>query len=118
MTIYTLSNEDVHGVCGHKFPLLHAINDNYDRSAVVEVPITVTQAPFHPTQPQEHATIPSSHCPRVGKFRDHTYCSQYYDCVLGELGTIESTEMHCDRSQAFDETTQTCVDKSHVPGCA
>lgn len=124
MTTYTLSNEDVHGVCGKKFPLLHAINDNYDHTAVADKPSDhpVTNGPgviVNPTQPTGPVTpVPGTHCPNgEGKYRDHTYCYTYYDCVKGDFGAIEAIELHCDRSQAFDEVTKTCVDKSHVAGC-
>lgn len=116
MSIYTLSNEDVHGTCGKKYPLVHAIVDNYNKADVHEVPIT-TFAPHVTNPPTPPPTIPGIFkCPHEGKFRDLQYCFKYYDCAKGDFG-IEQTVMHCERHEAFDETTQKCVDAKTVPGC-
>jgi len=114
---HSIDTDDFRDECGlGKFPLLRAINDNYDRSALVEV--TVTQSPFHPTQPQEYVPIPGSHCPRVGKFPNLIYCSMYYDCRVGEFGVLEANIMSCGTHEAFDETLSACVERTKVEGCA
>ncbi|KAH9425676.1 hypothetical protein DERP_004892 [Dermatophagoides pteronyssinus] len=116
MSVYTLSNEDVHGVCGDKNPLLHAINSNYFRGIVTE-PTVVTVTPV--THTTEHVTdIPGVfHCHQEGFFRDKTYCAKYYECKKGDFG-LEQTVHHCpNHSQAFDEVSRTCVDHTKIPGC-
>lgn len=116
MSVYTLSNEDVHGVCGSKNPLLHAINSNYYRGEVTEAPYTTLAPVIHTT---EHVTdIPGVFkCHAVGKYRDPVYCFKYYICTKGDFGNFESVVQYCDRSQAFDNESETCVDRSKVPGC-
>lgn len=117
MSVYTLSNEDVHGTCGKKYPLLHAIVDNYNRESVTEKPHTTMGPPVtHPATPPP--TVPGVFkCAHEGKFRDHQYCFKYYECVKGEFGGFEQTVMNCERHQAFDEHLQKCVDAKTVPGC-
>ncbi|KAH9391593.1 hypothetical protein TYRP_022773, partial [Tyrophagus putrescentiae] len=104
LSVYSISNEDVHGVCGQKNPLLHAINAHYWRGAVTEGPT-----------PPNHFTPGPTEAP--GKFRDPVYCFKYYDCEKGEFGGFESTVFYCERHQAWDEHAQKCVDAKTVPGC-
>ena len=116
LSIFTLSNEDSHGTCGKKYPLLHSIVENYNHDPIDEVPITTIPPPTpHPTEVV--TDIPGVFkCHSVGKFRDHEYCFKYYDCVMGDFG-LESTVMYCERHQAFDEKTYKCVEASQIPGC-
>lgn len=117
VSVYTLSNEDTHGTCGKKYPLVHALVENYNKADIHEVPITTLSPPVThaPTAPP---TIPGVFkCSHEGKFRDHQYCFKYYDCAKGDFGGFEQTVMHCERHQAFDEHTQKCVDAKLVPGC-
>lgn len=118
MSIYTLSNEDVHGTCGKKYPLVHAIVENYNHENIPEKPI-VTIAPPTTHKPEHITDVPGIFtCHTAGKFRDHEYCFKYYDCEKNDFGGLEKTNLNCERHQAFDETTQKCVDAKLVPGCA
>ena len=116
VTVYTLSNEDVHGTCGKKYPLLHAIVDNYNHDAVAEVPITTIAPSVHST---ETVTDPPGvfRCHSEGKYRDHLFCFKYYECVKNEFGNFDMTVEYCDRHQAWDESNKKCVDPKTISGC-
>lgn len=116
ISVYTLSNEDTHGVCGTKNPLLHAINSNYFKGPVTEPPMTTLAPVTHTTH--KITDIPGVfHCHQEGLFRDKLYCEKYYECQNGDFG-LEMTVHYCDsHNLAFDEVTKKCIDHTKVPGC-
>lgn len=113
MTTYTLSNEDVHGICGQPNPLLKAINENYNHDVVTEQ--TVKPMPTTTTRPTDIPDV--FKCRSEGFFRDKTYCQKYYECKKGDFG-LELTIHYCkDERLAFDEKTNQCIDRDQIPGC-
>ena len=116
VSIFTLSNEDVHGTCGTKYPLVHAIVNNYNHETIPEKPIVTIAPPTHTPEKPPTPPVGVFVCPKEGKFRDHQYCSKYYDCAKGDFG-FEQTIMHCERHEAFDEHLLKCVDAKTIPGC-
>lgn len=113
MSVYTMSNEDVHGICGEKNPLLKSINEHYVKTAVTDGPLP-TPPTAAPTQAP--VTVPGA-CTHEGYIRDPVYCFTYYHCKKGDFGTYEREILHCTRHEAFDEKEGKCVDRSKVPGC-
>lgn len=116
ISLYSLSNEDVHGTCGKKNPLLHAINDNYNVHAVTEAPVVTITPPAKVTSAPVTNPPGVIVCTKEGFLRDPIYCSTYYECVKGDFG-LEKIMHTCQRPEVFDVTTSKCVDRSKVPGC-
>ena len=112
IAVYALANDDFRGLCGKKFPLLHAINDNLNRDDYVEAKVKEI---IKPTESDVAGHIDRI-CKKEGFVRDSVYCHKYYKCIEGDFG-LEETPMTCKSSEGFDEVKNMCVPKENVKAC-
>ena len=105
-----LENDDFHGLCGTKYPLLQGINSGLNKNPVTH--------PSHVTSTPPHVTVdPKKICHKAGTVRDPNNCNVYHKCTEFIPGVISDEVENCGKGEAFDEKDGKCKEHTQVPGC-
>jgi len=105
-----LENDDYHGLCGTKYPILKGINAGLNKDPVTRPPVTVTT-------PKTVTPDPTKVCQKTGTVRDPKDCNVYHKCTEFMPGVMTDDIEHCAKGEAFDDKDMKCKDRSEVPGC-
>lgn len=113
VVVQALDNEDFRGLCGKKYPLLHAINDGLNKDDIKER----THAPVRTTERPVVTADPHKICHKVGTVRDPKDCHIYHKCTEFFPGIFTDEKHECPKGEGYDEKEEKCKDAKLVAGC-
>lgn len=113
IVVQALANEDFKGLCGSKYPLLHAINDGLNREDTKDR----THAPHVTTTRPIVTADPHKLCHAVGVVIDPKDCHVYHKCTEFFPGIFTDERHECPKGEGFDISDHTCKDEKSVSAC-